>query len=901
MSSFSQAERPLRLKTSLADDALMIHRLRGREAVGDLYRFELDLVAANETEIPFDRLLGHSATITIDIPGQSKRHVNGIIAEFQRGHTGPSLTSYRAVLVPKLWLLTKDFRSRVFQRKTAVEIALKLMRDAGIDAEAHSLGSLTSQNYSVQYRESTFNFIQRILQECGLFYNWRHSKDSHRLVILDSLENTHSVDGGAWAFHPITGGARRTGVIRSWEVHQELTPGSFSVRDRAFQLRDQLVSSMAPILEKVELGTQSKTLLTESNKKVEVSEHGPEFAQWFDDVGPQGEEQSGDLNSIYSESQRVVRILMERHAADSIWVRGSSDIGAFTAGKLVEAKSTPGGEGTFLFRDVEHLATQPLPTSSGEEAFSYVNQFRAQPTTLPYRPKLTYEKPLAGPEPATVVGPREGHPHVDKHGRVRVCFSWSDDESENQSCWMRVGHAWAGNRRGHVHLPRAGDEVVVNFYQQDPDRPYVDHSMHNAKNLHPRDLPDNNSQSVFRSSGLGDSAESTSIMMDDSTSHLHMFSSNDMSQTLGRNFYHNTGGAHQSNISSFRSKYVGSEIAKEVNPSSTESSTSDSADSDSSGQTSYQKAHAKIMEEAHKRGLGHHLSGSSRSTDAGGTRGSTDSGTTSGTGAMGDGSWSDGVYEPGDDTFGEIATDSELTWGIAQSGVVGVFDSLTIGIGEFVTFNPIGLSFMFASDLSVAAETTSALTGWGALLAPQVQGTLYNTFGAFTAGTYGPQTLVSHGPMIMYNGGSGLLFNKSATSIAACIFALLFLVVSIFQRYVNYWVDHKSTLDISKSWQIVIFELLTLVIQSTWYQLETITYFISENANFAGSIIVGIANAVATLFTTTGTFVATKFAAFVAWCSTYEAMCLLWVIIGVIFIDSLIVILYEGLKGDGDA
>ncbi|QDU60229.1 Phage-related baseplate assembly protein [Planctomycetes bacterium Pan216] len=851
MSTRNDQERRFRLKTSLPDETLLIQRLHGTETAGDLFRFELDLIADNDTTISFDSLLGQSATIELNNPGTSTRYINGIVSEFSSGNPGEVATPYRAVIVPKLWLLTKDRRSRIFQQKSVVDIVTKVLKEADIDLENRLSDSYVAQNYCVQYRESTYNFLQRILQENGIFYSWAHTENSHRLVLLDRVSNAATVDGDAWEFHPIGGGVTEKPTISSWTLHQEVAPGKFNVRDVAFQFRDQLVSAVAPLLETVTVGSEQSTqqLLLDANRKIEIDEHGAEFSQWFDDVGPHGEDQSDEMTDIYGVGERLVRILMERHASESLWIEGTSDLGLMSASQLLTTSGTPGGDGSFYVRSVLHRGEQPLLTGD-ETPSTYGNTFRCQPVSMAYRPQRNSSKPDAGPETAVVVGPRKGHPYVDKHGRVRVQFYWSDTAEENQSCWVRVGHAWAGSKRGHVHLPRVGDEVVVNFYQHDPDRPYVDQSMHNAESIHPRTLPDNNQQTVFRSAGLNDSAEYTGIASDDLVSHLQMFSSNDMSQTLGGNFYHNTGSAHQSNVRNHHGKYLGPAIYQEVNPTVDQSlsNTKTRRTSSSSSLSSRIKAHLNAASSSSgttSQGSGAGSSGGPTEWSASDSSDSSDSTDSSNSSSSSSDSSSDSS------SFEDFGTSVDMTWGMSQQFTVGFDEDFTVGIQNITTFNPISFWFMGAES---GAAFATGLGGISSLLLQiPVQGRCKSIFGSDSDFTYGPRFNVTHGPKVDFSPGSGLVYDSdNALVIAAAILAILYLVFTVVQGILSYWWDHKDGGDYSTTRFIdeLLVEWGRLELQTLWYSMEIAGADSTNLTGMSATAWSGIADAITAVFWT---------------------------------------------------
>jgi type VI secretion system secreted protein VgrG len=146
------------------------------------------------------------------------------------------------------------------------------------------------------------------------------------------------------------------------------------------------------------------------------------------------------------------------------------------------------------------------------------------------------EKPVVrGPQTARVVGPADEEIWTDKYGRIKAQFHWDREGvfDENSSCWVRVAHPWAGNRWGAIHIPRVGNEVVVEFLEGDPDRPLVTGSIYNADNMPPYALPEHKTQSGIKthSSKKGTEANFNEIRFEDNKGHeeLHIQAERNMS------------------------------------------------------------------------------------------------------------------------------------------------------------------------------------------------------------------------------------------------------------------------------------------------------------------------------------------------------------------------------------
>src|ERR1700676_4779610 len=123
MPTYGQADRPIAITTPLGKDVLLLNGFGGHETISELFNFHLDLLAEVTADIKFDKILGQNVTLEMRLVNDEQRHFNGIVKRFsQGGRTDADFMHYSAELVPKLWLLTKNVRSRIFQHLSIPEI-----------------------------------------------------------------------------------------------------------------------------------------------------------------------------------------------------------------------------------------------------------------------------------------------------------------------------------------------------------------------------------------------------------------------------------------------------------------------------------------------------------------------------------------------------------------------------------------------------------------------------------------------------------------------------------------------------------------------------------------------------------------------------------------------------------
>ena len=505
MATYIQADRWMTVTTPLGRDDLLLIGFAGHEAISQLFSFQLDLIAENKTVIPFEQLLGQKMTINLTLPEAPtiKRHFSGVCVRLTQSAQDNTFTSYRAEVVPELWLLSKKAQSRIFQQIPVPEILRQVL--AGLDVSYQLSGTYNSRDYCVQYRETDFNFASRLMEQEGIYYYFEHKANTHRLIVADTPANQPDLPDPSTIFYDgELGGTRAEDRIRDWAKTQELRSGKYTLWDHCFELPHQHLEAMQKIQASVAVGQVSHQLHVDNNDVLELYDYPGEYAQRYDGVNPGGGDRPADIQHIFGDNTRTVMIRMQEEAAPGLVIHGTSNCRHFVSGYAFTLQRHFNADGKYLLTGVRHAGRLPANYRSGDsgDSHSYDNQFTCIPFDLPFRPRrLTPKSFVQGTQTAVVVGPPGEEIFTDKYGRVKVQFHWDrqGQNNANSSCWIRVGALWAGNQWGTIHIPRIGQEVIVDFEEGDPDRPIITGCVYNAKMMPPYKLPEFKTKSVIKS------------------------------------------------------------------------------------------------------------------------------------------------------------------------------------------------------------------------------------------------------------------------------------------------------------------------------------------------------------------------------------------------------------------
>jgi type VI secretion system secreted protein VgrG len=496
--AYSQINRPIAVTTPLGPDTLLLVALRGVEAVSELFRFQLEMLAEDPAAIAFDRVLGQPIAVKIAQPDGARRYLHGIVSRISQGeqiYTGfgaDTLTLYRAEVVPRIWLLSRRLQSRIFQQKSVPDI-LRAVFD-GFDVVYKLQGTYYPRDYCVQYQESDLAFASRLMEEEGIFYFFEHTAKGERLIVGDTPQAHSDVPGPTSVVYKRDSGyVHADDRITDWVKTQELRSGKVTLWDYCFELPEQHLDASKPTQDSVAAGTVEHKLRVGRNEALELYEYRGGYAQRFDGVAPGGADRAGDLQHIFEDNVRTAGLRMQEEAARAVEIHGEGGCRHFVPGHKFSLEGHFDADGPYVLTRVEHAADLGDAYTTGQAAdFTYKNVFTCIPAALPFRPRRVTPRPrIPGPQTAVVVGPPGEEIFTDKYSRVKVQFHW-DREGKydaDSSCWVRVGSIWAGKQWGAIHIPRIGQEVIVAFEEGDPDQPIIVGSVYNAANMPPFGLP----------------------------------------------------------------------------------------------------------------------------------------------------------------------------------------------------------------------------------------------------------------------------------------------------------------------------------------------------------------------------------------------------------------------------
>ena len=534
MDLYTQAGRPIKVHTPLGPDVLLLVGVRGREAVSELYQFELELLAANYMVIEFDKLMGQGVAVEMQLPTGESRYFHGIVSRFSEGKSDNDFTRYRARIVPQLWLFTKRVQSRIFQHLSVPDILKQVLADLGENVEFKLTGTYQPRDYTVQYQESDFAFASRLMEEEGISYYFEHQADKHILHLVDEAASFPETSLPKTAtYDPIPGGTGDTFRVTEWEKTQQLVSGSFTTWDYCFQLPSKNLEAQAKVPPSVKVGQVAHAPNAGGVEPYEVYEYPGWYAKRYDNVGAGGEDDSAVLEQVFDDEQRTVELRMQAEAALALEAEGQGNCGHFVPGHTFALLGHRSADGKYLLKSVEHEASLPDFRSGEQLPLKYLNRFTCLPAEATPRPQRTTPRPIVyGTQTATVVGPSGSQIFTDKYGRIKVQFHWDRQGKHNadSSCWIRVAQVWAGNRWGRCFWPRIGHEVVVAFEDGDPDQPIVVGSVYNETNMPPFTMPDDQDVAGIKSCSLGgDPLQSFNALLfhdDPQNEHIHLHSQN---------------------------------------------------------------------------------------------------------------------------------------------------------------------------------------------------------------------------------------------------------------------------------------------------------------------------------------------------------------------------------------
>ena len=453
----------------------IFRRLKGTDQLGRPFAFSVEVLSSKQELSPYD-MIGKPMAIEVKSKKGKSRFFHGIISKFLNVGASGGLQLYELELRPWIWLMSHSLDSRIFQELTIPQIIEKVFKDKNgfSDYQLKLNATYEKQSYCVQYRESDFAFVSRLLEQEGIYYFFEHEKTKHTLVLADSPSSHKSIDGdGVLLFRPpdVTAGEEQ---VTKWQHHVTVQPGKLVLRDFDY----------------------NKPSANLEVRLIAKRDHPNDSVEQYEYPGSYTETPDGD---------RYLKIRKEEFDAKFSHVEGQARSHRLYTGAQFTLKEHP--------RDKENAAytviSSVFEVTSGEiERFTSHSENRSELQFLAIAKEHTYRPPretpypvMAGPQTAIVVGKSGEEIWTDSLGRIKVQFPWDREgkNDESSSCWIRVSQTWSGQGWGAMHIPRIGQEVIVEFLDGDPNRPLVTGRVYNTEQTVPYELPGSATQSGIKS------------------------------------------------------------------------------------------------------------------------------------------------------------------------------------------------------------------------------------------------------------------------------------------------------------------------------------------------------------------------------------------------------------------
>lgn len=528
---------PMRLEGDCIDKNLLPISAKVIERISDTPSIEVDFYCAN-IDLPLEDIVGNSMHLLAESGDKrAQRWFRGtcISCEFVSLLDEGGL--FRADVRPWLWMLTRRTDLRIFQDLTVVDIIKAVLGKYGFSGNIKLMlsHSYEAREYCVQYRETDFDFISRLMQEEGIYYYFDHTPSTEQMVLVDDMTKHLSIsEPSIIKFRPYTLRSTRAihePFIYSWRAQQQIRSGKVVLEDYNFATSAATITSGSRTVRK-------KSYLDVNNEQYDYPGH---FG-------------TADLG------EHRARIQIEAETVPEHTVTGVSDAINMSAGYLFEIAELPRTKDKLksilllecihnlvqleFFRDLDGKQKEDLIAQLGAsinfEEPHRVNFVGMDANDAQYRAPFTTPWPkVAGVHTAVVVGPSGEEIYTDKYGRIRVQFHWDRTgvKDEYSSCWVRTMMPWTGKNWGMIAVPRIGQEVVINFEDGDPDRPVCIGMLYNDVMMPPYSLPSQKTQSgVKTNSSMGGNGFNELMFEDKKGEELVRFQAeNDFKQIIKNN------------------------------------------------------------------------------------------------------------------------------------------------------------------------------------------------------------------------------------------------------------------------------------------------------------------------------------------------------------------------------
>jgi type VI secretion system secreted protein VgrG len=489
----TQKHRLLAIGTALGPDLLGLRTMAVQERLSRPFQIEVELTS-EDGQLDFDKVIGQNATIRLELNENDTRYFNGYISRLVQIANRGGYAQYRATIVPWLWFLTRTADCRIFQDKTIPEVLEEVFKAHGYNDYKLSLtATYPKWEYCVQYRETDFSFVSRLMEQEGIYYFFQHENGKHTLVLADSISAHNPFPGcSEISFCELQKGFSPRQDITEWLVEKEVQTVGYALGDYDFTRPKASIQAVANV-----------------NRQ-----YGGAVFEIYDYPGEFDQQGDGD---------RLASVRLDELQSQLEVVHAQTSARGVAAGCTFKLKNHPRTD-----QNREYLITSAeLRADAGEFASEsgggsssgfFAASFTAIEKTQQFRPPRITPKPvIQGPQTAFVVGKSGEEVDADEYGRVKVQFHWDryGKMDENSSCWVRVAQIWAGKKWGALFTPRIGQEVLIEFLEGDPDQPIITGRVYNGLAKPPYDPKAKKTISTLKSNSSKGGGGFNEIRFDD--------------------------------------------------------------------------------------------------------------------------------------------------------------------------------------------------------------------------------------------------------------------------------------------------------------------------------------------------------------------------------------------------
>lgn len=476
----TQIHRQVSVTSALASDVLLFHSMSGTDQLGRLSEYRVQLLST-QADLKIDDVLGKPMGIHVDMPDVSVRHYHGLVTRFGSTGTKGDISSYEATIHPWLWLLTRSTNCRIFQDMSVTDIVKDVCSVYGATVNL----SLTALNvtyaelpYCVQYRETDFNFVCRLLENAGIYFFFTHNESSHTMVLADSSGAHMAIVGHERIEFSEPDARNLTESVFAWSATGAIVSSTVTLNDFDFEKAS---------------GSVSGGLLAKST--IHAAFEQPAY-EMYDYPG---------LFTTKAIGEALTRGRMESVHGQCEQINAKTNArGLFSGGlfSLVEHPRDDQNRQYLVTQTSYEIVGDTYASGGASTPMTFACSFSAICHEHNFRPlPITVKPTVQGPQTAMVVGRAGEEIWTDQYGRVKVQFHWDrlGKDDEKSSCWVRVSQSWAGKGWGTIFIPRIGMEVIVSFLEGDPDRPLVTGCVYNSDAMPPYALPGNQTRTTLKS------------------------------------------------------------------------------------------------------------------------------------------------------------------------------------------------------------------------------------------------------------------------------------------------------------------------------------------------------------------------------------------------------------------